>query len=479
MALQACQTGTTTGFPIVLSQNLYKDWPATKDSQGQLKSIVAPTDFTIQWGPPAAVANISVLQNTDVFQISGFNTISDATTLTYGLARYKCSEILSVVQNQHTSLIPLTDTVQYEAILAFYIENKSTNPSSPDVILMCRPLVFGNTQTTPFWAAVNSAVKAGKSQPLANFDMSTLYGYNKDVLIPMITYQTCLPIKLINYVTSGSQTGHRTRVNQNVTGNINVRVHVSTQPIFIIADPGGTQLCSTVSKYKLALQPARPANLFNTLGTSSASTVFQFKDGLGNGGFPSGTLENLVPLKSNSAISSFNQGNNSVLNTFVYLVPKEFLGKSLAEIAEANSHTPKPNKKKSFKCYKLDPETDIKGDQILIDPTTGQSPNDTMKQKAYDDSGGSPADFNLALSGPDTSGVMPGDVQHIVFIVLTAFGTIFLLAYLIYIVHTLVYRKNGFHESIYHIVIFVALLIGLVLFGVYFGEPAPPPDTTK
>ena len=102
-----------------------------------------------------------------------------------------------------------------------------------------------------------------------------------------------------------------------------------------------------------------------------------------------------------------------------------------------------------------------------------------MKQKAYDDSGGSPADFNLALRGPDTSGVMPGDVQNIVFIVLTSFGTIFLLAYLMYIVHTLVYRENGFHKAIYHIVIFVALLIGLVLFGVYFGEPAPPSDTTK
>ena len=456
MALQACQTGTTTGFPIVLSQNLYKDWPATKDSQGQLKSIVAPTDFTIQWGPPAAAANISVLQKTDVFQISGFNTVSDATTLTYGLARYKCSEILSVVQNQHTSLSSSRDALQYEAILAFYIENKSTNPSSPDVILICRPLVFGATQTTPFWAAVNSAVKSGKPQPLANFDMSTLYGYNKDILMPMMTYQTCLPVKLLNYAGSTSK-----------IGSISVRVHVVNQPMYIMADPGGTQLCSSVNKYTLTLQPRRAADIFE----SARGATFQFKDGLGDGGFPSGTLENLVPLKPNSAISSFKEGNNSVLNTFVYLVPEEFLGKSLAEITEANSHTPKKAKKKSFKCYKLDPETDIKGDQILIDPTTGTSLSETMAQKAFDETGGDPA--YLQLTGVDTtSGVMPGDVQHIMFIVLTAFGSIFLLAYLMYIAHTLMYREDGFHKAIYHIVIFVVLLIGLVLFGVYFGEQA-------
>lgn len=460
MSLQACQTGTTTGFPIALSQNLYNDWPATQGSQEQLRKIMVPTDFTIQWGPPAATANISVLQKTDLFQISGFNTVSDATSLTYGLARYKCSEIISVVQNQHANLSYSSDSLRYEAILAFYIQNKSMNPSSPDVILMCRPIEFNKVYTTAFWTAVNSAVKAEKPQTLTNFDLSSLYAYNKDILMPMITYQTCQHVKLLNYAGSASK-----------MGSISIRVHVISQPMYIMADPGGTQLCSSVNKYTLALQPRRPADLFESAG----GATFQFKDGLGDGGFPSGSLENLVLLRPTTVLSSFDK----VLNTFVYLMPKEFLGKSLAEIAEANSHTPKPNKKKSFKCYKLDPETDIKGDQILIDPTTGQSLNDTMKQKAYDDSGGSPADFNLALRGPDTSGVMPGDVQNIVFIVLTSFGTIFLLAYLMYIVHTLVYRKNGFHQSIYHIVIFVALLIGLVLFGVYFGEPAPPPDTTK
>lgn len=446
--LQSCQTGTTTGFPINLSQSLYSDWPATANSQQKLQNLLAPTDFTVQWGPPAQGAQISVRQTATLFQIRGFNTVSDSTTLTYGAATYRCSDVISVVQNQHRNLS--NNNASYEIILAFQIKNKSLNPSSPDVILMCRPLVFSESQTTPFWSAVNSAVKSGTPQSCV-FDMSSLYGYNQSVLIPMLTYQTCLPVKLLNY-----------KNNVSSTGSISVRVHVANQPMYIMADPGGTGLCSSVNKYTLAL-PGRAADLFEG---AAADTKFQFQDGLGSDRFPSGALDNLVPLATNTVISAF----QIVLQTFTFLVPEEFLGKSLAEIAATETHTPVPQKKKAFKCYKIDPEKDIHNDQILIDPTTGESLSDTMRQKAYDDSGGDPAFLDLSINGPDTSGVMPGDVQHIMFIVFTSIGSIFLLAYLMFIVHTLVYRENGFHDAVYHIVLFVILLIGLVLFGVYFGE---------
>ena len=449
MALQACQSGTTTGFPISLSQSLYSDWPATKSSQQQLQTLVAPTDFTVQWGPPAQGAQISVKQTTNLFQIRGFNTVSDSTTLTYGSATYRCSDVLSVVQNQHKNISYGTNA-NYEMILAFQIRNKSLNPSSPDVILMCRPLVFSDTQTTPFWSAVNSAVKSGTPQSCV-FDMSTLYGYSQSLLMPMMTYQTCLPVKLLNY-----------RNNVSSTGSISVRVHVVNQPMYIMADPGGTGLCSSVNKYTLAL-PGRAVDLFEG---ASADTKFQFKDGLGSDGFPSGASENLVPLATNTVISAF----QTVLQTFVFLVPEQFLGKSLAEIASTKTPSPKPKAKKAFKCYKIDPEKDIKNDQIMIDPTTGESLSDTMRQKAYDDSGGDPAFLDVSINGPDTSGIMPGDVQNILFIVLTAIGSLFLLAYLMFIAHTLMYRENGFHDAVYHIVLFVILLIGLVLFGIYFGE---------
>lgn len=455
MALQTCQSGTISGFPIKLSQKLYDNWPGTSNSRGEIQTIVAPTDFTIQWGPPAKGLSISVLQTTDIFQIRGFNTISDQTTLMYGLATYKCSEILSIVQNQHKNLGNVD--AEYEVILAFYIQNKSQNPSSPDVILMCRPLVFSTTQTSSFWTAVNASVKNASPQPVADFDMSSIYGYNSSVLMPMLTYQTCLPVKLLNF--SGST----------ANGSISIRVHVVNQPLYIIADPGGTGVCSSVSKYTLAIQPRRPADLFDG---ASSDTKFQFQNGQGTDAFPSGSLallNNFVLMASNSTITAF-KGDNSVLNTFVYLVPEEFLGKSLAEIAVAKLHTPKTIKKKSFKCYKLDPETDIKGDQILIDPTTGETLSDIMKQKAYDDTGDP---TYLDINGPDTSGIMPGDVQHGMFIAFTTIGTIFLLAHLSFILYLIFGPRKDINGAIYNSVIFAILLIGLVLFGVYFGEQPP------
>ena len=455
MALQTCQSGTISGFPISLSQKLYDTWPGISNLYAQIETLIAPTDFTIQWGPPAKGLSISVSHTPDVFQISGFNTISDQTTLTYGLARYRCSEILSIVQNQHKTLG--SGDAEYEVILAFYIQNKSQNPSSPDVILMCRPLAFSTTQTSSFWTAVNASVKNGSPQSADDFDMSRIYGYDEKVLMPMITYQTCLPVKLLNY--SGST----------ANGSISIRVHVVNQPLYIIADPGGTGVCSSVAKYTLAIQPGRPADLFDG---ASSDTIFQFQNGQGTDAFPSGSLallNNIVPMKPNSIISSF-KGDNSVLNTFVYLVPEEFLGKSLAEIAEAKSHTPKEKKKKSFKCYKLDPDTDIKGDQILIDPTTGESLSDVMKQKTYDDTG-DPAYLNI--NGPDTSGIMPGDIQHGMFIALTTIGTILLLAHLSFILYLIFGPRKDINGAIYNGVIFAILLIGLVLFGVYFGEQPP------
>jgi hypothetical protein len=447
MALQSCQTGATVGFPVQLAQSLYTNWPATSNSQAQLKKLVSPTDFTIQWGPPAQSAQISVTQNTSVFQISGIATVANATTLTYGAATYTCSEILSVVQNQHSRFCEDKNAL-YEVILAFQIKNKSLNPSSPDLILVTRPIVFSQNQNNPFWSAVNLSVKTKKPESVT-LDMSTLYGYNRDILMPMITYQACLPVKLLNY-------------NNNVStlGSVSVRVHVVPQPIYVNADANGLGKCSSIKKYTLITQPKRPVDMFPG---ASSNTRFQFMDGLGSDGFPASSSDNMVPLGSSTAISAF----QDVLQKFEILVPEEFLGKSLSEIAKSKTHTKKPEKKKAFKCYRIDPEKDVRGDQILIDPTTGDSLVDTMAQKAYDDAGGDPALLNVP--GADASGIMPGDIQHILTIIFITIGTIILLAYLMFIVHTLIYRENGFHDAIFHVVVFAVLLVGLTVFSVYFA----------
>ena len=451
MSLQECQSGTTTGFPITLSQNLYSKWPATDaaDADRQMQQLIVPTDFTVQWGPPASSAQISVRHTPDMFQISGFNTVSDNTTLTYGSATYTCSEVLSIVQNQHKNLC-YDSKSQYEVILAFQINNKALNPSSPDVILLSRPIIFTTTpNTTTFWTAVNKAAKTKSAQRTA-FDMSQIYGYSQKVLMPMISYQSCIPVKIVNYKNTRYQ-----------LGSLSIRVHVIPQAVYVMADDSGTGLCSSVSKYTLITSPKRPIDLFQDAAYGS---TFQFQDGLGPGGFPSGVNENLVPLGASSQITAFQK----VTQLLEILVPEDFLGKSLAQIAESNTHVAKPKKKKAFKCYRINPETDIKDNEILIDPTTGEPLADTLKKKAYDDSGGDPAlldiDTNVNVNDP---GIMPGDIQTMLTSLLIFAGTIVVLAYLGFIMHTLFYRINGFHTALYHIFIFF-IVIGVLSSMTYY-----------
>lgn len=445
MSLQSCQAGTTTGFPITLSQSIYKNWAgASGNTQAQIQQLVVPTDFTVQWGHSTDSAQISVRQTPSIFQISGFNTVSDNTTLTYGSAIYSCSEVLSLVQNQHKTLCS-DSNANYELILAFQINNKSANPSSPDIILLSRPVVFTTSQTTPFWAAVNKATKTGKPERVA-FDMSKIYGYSSSVLLPMISYQTCLPVKILNYKATNPK-----------LGSLSLRIHVCTQPMYVMADDSGIGKCSTVNKYTLITSPKRPLDIFQD---AAVGAIVQFQDGLGKDRFPSGANENLVPLATTAQLSAF----QNVIKLLQILVPEEFLGKSLAEIAEVKEHTPVIAKKKAFKCYRIDPTTDIKDDQILIDPTTGQPLKDTLAQNAYDDSGGDPALLDGNLN--DNPGIMPGDIQTMLTTFLIFLGTVILLAYLAFIAHTFLYRKD-FHTGLYNTVIFIVVLTVLSTIGYY------------
>ena len=447
MSQQNCQAGDTSGFPVRLAQSLYTEWPATDRAQAKLQKIIAPTDFTVQWGPPAQSARISVTYDQTHFQIRGIQTVANATTLTLGAATYSCSEVLSVTQSQHRTFSQDPNAI-YEVILAFQIRNKSLNPSAPDIILMCRPIVFSEVNSSPFWVAVNTSVKRREPQT-TSLDMSTLYGYDQSTLMPMITYRTCLPVKLHNY--KGATP---------FKGSISVRVHVVPQPIYMIADEDMKSQCSLVSKYILVTEPRRPVDMFDG---ASANTRFQFKDGLGSDeGFPSNTNDQFVPQTTPTPISAF----ADVIQKFQILVPEAFLGKSLAEISATGTPAPPPKRKKAYKCYRINPEKDIKNGQILVDPETGQSLSKTLEQKELEDAGGDPS---LVDDVDTSSGLMPGDIQQILFIVLTVLGTITLLAYFMFVVHTVMFRKD-FHNGIIHFVIFIVLLFGLVVFGILFGK---------
>ena len=390
-----CQPGDTSGFPLKLAQSLHSPWPAIKDSQTQIKNLTVPTDFTVNWGPPTQSAQVSVTNTVaangfpGVFQIRGIQTITDSTNLILGTANYKCSGVLSIVQNQHTFFNNIKDAL-YEVILAFQISNKSTNPSSPDIILLTRPIVFSkDTNSSTFWPAVDEASVRKNVQSVA-LDMSTMFGYNSSTLMPMITYQTCLPVKLLNYKTKPYS-----------YGSLRVRVSVVTHPLYMVASENGLGRCSIIRNYTFTTEPRNVVDVFD--GTSS-NTLLQFKDGYGQDGYPIQTkANNLVPFPPPVNISAFSE----ILQKVEILVPEVFLGKSLAEIVDTKKPPPAKSKKKAFKCYTIDPTKDIVGDQIMVDPTTGKSLLETIdSERDISDSMGINTIY-YTLSGPKITGSLP------------------------------------------------------------------------
>jgi len=452
MSSQDCQAEDITGFPMRLSQILTDPWVGIESSNQntKMRALTAPCDFTVNWAP-AAQTTISVTQDAEKFQIRGIDSITSGTTLTYGRAMYRCSSVLSIVQNQHTNLYNLGNNpgATYEIILAFQINNKSENPSSPDIILMCRPLLFSSWNSVPFLSSVNEAVLRGNTQT-TTLDISSLYGYNSSILLPMVTYQTCISTKLLN---------------PSKTGSIKVRVHLATQPLYVVADANGLGKCSIVSRYLLVTEPKRVADLFLNMGVNG-NTKVQFKDGLGTDGFPNGigiANDNLKPLPAASAITDF----TTAMNKLSILVPEAFLGKSLGELSDINQPKPVPPKRKAMKCYRIDPEKDVVNDQILVDPQTGQSLADTMRQEAFDSAGGDLSLMNA--DGINNPGLMPGDIQHILFIIITVIATIFLVLDLGYIAQLFFVRKD-FHNGLTQLAMFVVMLVSLILLGVMFTK---------
>jgi hypothetical protein len=447
-----CKPGDTTGFPVTLAQSLYKGWPATNDAQQQIRSLTVPTDFSIQWLNNGIQANaaISVRHTVSsgdvpgVFQISGFNP--DGSTITFGNAQYKCSGIISIVQNQHPTFCQ-DNFAQYEMILAFQIINKSTNPSSPDIILLCRPISFQSSGSNPpnsFWNAVDTATFRNAPQT-ASIDLSTFFGYNSSMLMPIVTYQTCMPIKLLK--TGGAAS----------YGSLRIRVNVVTEPIRVFASENGLGKCSSIRKYTLVTTGNGPIDIFGY-------NLIQFKDGTGADAFPNqNTKSNLVPNEAPNPISAL----SDVLQKFEILVPEAFLGKSLAEIANSPKPQGPKKKKRQFKCYTIDPIKDIVDGEIMVDPTTGQSVNDTQKQDALDAAGG---DISMVGGGVNAGpGIMPGDVENVLTTTIIFFGTIALLSYLGFIAYIFLHADAAYplNTKIFHVVMFIISFVMLMLFLAY------------
>ena len=443
MSLQAC-SGTNIGFPMRLNQNIFDKWTGSADAN--IDKLIAPMDFSVAWAPSSNQSQPVKVTVSDSFDID-IQNIANNTTLTLGEGVvYNCVSNLSLVQIQHGALSQNKAATQ-ELIMSFTINNKGANPSSPHVILLCRPVALydaGNESDT-FWSKVNDSAKTGNAvaNAMKASDIQSIYAYNSNTMMPMITYDTCIATQL-----KGSGVSP-------LTGSLYVRVHVVPNTLYIPSVTNGTGKCTNINKY---IFTNRITNIFNQPGYN----IVQFNTGLNT--FPTNSNDNLKALTPSSQITTW----ADIEQKFEYLVPEDFLGKSAADIAKLDS-LPKPAKsKKQYKCYTINPEKDIKNGQILVDPTTGESLDDAQKRALLDSTGGD-ASLALALAGGQVqnSGIQPGDIESIAMIVISTVGGILLLIYLYHIFNLFITSDPGKWT---HLLAFIGLFLILFSLAAYLSK---------
>lgn len=430
MTLQSCQAGSTTGFPLRLSDTL------STVSQSELNTITNTNEITVQWGP---VANTTI--STSSFTVTGFDSIANNTTLTLGGANYKCSTAMSITRIQHLQFCNDKNAVA-ECIQSFQIELPQSG--KPDIVLITRPIVFNTTTSTLFWNAVDTSIKDG-SNVSAPVDLKSLYAYENGELLPSINYQTCLPVKILNY--SGSDA---------ITGSIIVRVNVIMSPIYISVNDAGLGNNRIPSKYSFL------PSVKNLFTAASQSAIFQFNTGLDT--YPSSSNHNYLPLAPSGYITAA-----AALSKIELALPASLIGQPISSLTTTAPPTlPKStNKNKQYKCYKINPTKDIQNGQILVDPTTGQSLSQSMTDQAEVED----PEITAALNGtpPKVSGMLPGDIQFILSIIATVLGAISLVAYFWYIKHVF-FNLKDLNWGILHTLIFTGLFTGLIIFSVFFDK---------
>jgi hypothetical protein len=462
--------GTTTGFPINITPSISALLSKSYDtSNNQIQNLIVPTEFTVDWGTSSTDAQITVTQtsasgnNPAICRISGLDSITAGASITYGNARYSCSNVLSIVANQHSKLNLISGKqAQYEVILAFQINNKRDNPSSPDIILLTRPIVLTEAgdpaaaNTPVFWSSVNalmsqlSSTISSKSQKI-QLDMTKMFGYNSNTLMPMLSYQTCLPVKVINSLSNPAF----------FIGSLTMRVNIVINPIYIAATATeGLQKCLAVTKYTLVTKGGGPLDIFTSNSfqfNTGANTFIQFKDGFGSDGFPeSGTVNNLVLSTSTSVTTT-----EELMKKIEIVVPDSLLGKSITDVSAASTLpvTAKPLNTR-FKCYSIDPTSDIKNGQIMIDPTTGKTLTDTLQQQS------SAASGFININAP-TPGILPGDVEEGLVITVIVIFSIILSGYASFIIYNFLYQGIPPSSIWFHCFIFGLILFCLIGFSAY------------
>lgn len=448
MASSQCASTTIQGFPLTLKQNLFKPWATCPDKDTKtpdeiMRTLTTTSDLTVGWSenipkgtPLGTVVRIGTFTRIVLPpSLSGFNS-----TLTFGGTRYTASPYISILRIQHANLLkhrPNDATV--ELIWAFQKEQSKIATEDPQVILICRPAKFSNRGfADPFWDAVNASLAdSNKDKTLStNYSLKSIFPIRSTVV-----YQVCLNSKVSN--SYGTST---------VTSPFKLRVYVINDTLEIPNPSRGTATsvgatCPALVDYTLITGDGSngPASIVNT---APQYGIFQFVTGSS-----SSTAVNLkVPKITGNYISDW----TSVQQYLKIQLPDEEYRFSTGDGTDLPGVTPR--QKKKFKCYTIDPQKDIVGDQITIDPKTGQPLEEYMREEDYGSSDG----------GIQVPGILPGDIEWYIQHTVGIIGALVLLAYFFYWLRMLIIGVSSpdgwpFIQSAgMHFILWAALLTGLI-----------------
>ena len=407
MPLQTCYAGANQGFPVLPPA------PITNVLGSADQSIIVPQD----------ILNVAFASNPPSFTVDKTNTLGilsltsgsgTSSTITYGTTIYNLLEKVQIVKNQHTKLTG-TITSEYEMILTFYNSTPSSYSTSPNIILLCRPIYIDPAEipspapTLSYAAKLWNYINNSTGSKINKLDIKKIYTFpTGNSLMPMVAYSACLPVQLYSSSTITAPL---------ITGSISMRVYVVNQPLVI---QFSTPLAPINNAMKYTL-PVPIGTLFPTSDVSSSYNILQFVP------YPSSTtVENRTPQLTTVSGSD----KASLAAVYEYVVPDDLLGMSVADIAGLTDNTPGPQgsvvhpRNTQFKCYQIDPTKDIKNNTIMVDPQTGLPLADMMTQKKMYENGGNPS-----LSLDANTGLMPGDWQKIMMLMATVIITLGLVGH--------------------------------------------------
>lgn len=457
-----CAAGTIPGFPLTLTQNLFKTWSTCPDKDTKtldeiIQTLTVTSDLTMglvdvipkdtQLRTAVQVGRYTRIVLPD--SMSGWNS-----TITYHGSRYKASPYISIVGKQHSALIRnRPNDVTIELIWAFQKEENKIANEDPQVILLCRPAMF-NSSAWPdmFWDTVNASLAdSNKGKPIPrNYSIKSLFPISNTV-----TYQVCLNSKVSN--SYGTTT---------VQAPFKIRVYVINNILEIPNSTTGTSTsiratCPALVNYSLiTLDGANgPASIVNN---APKPGIFQFVQGAAS------STENFkLPNITGSYISDW----ANVKQYIEIQLPDEEYRFNAGNDVNIPRFTPR----KKFKCYTIDPKKDIVGDQITIDPKTGQPLEEYMREEEYGTEGDIPI-----------PGILPGDIEWYLQRAIGVIGALILLAYLFYWLRLFINGvsppsgKDGWAElqsGTIHFLLWAGLLGGLIAMEMSFEKKEGFTDT--